>query len=108
LFSPLVLALAAVAPRDALLALCGVLIAAASAAAIQYWFRIKTKRSQFRRRQTSSRIALYAEALVTTGWAGVGALAALGTWLAVVSSLVVLFLLFGAWLLSPTHETQEI
>lgn len=107
LLSPLVLALAVVSPRDALIAFFCVMIAAASSSAIQYWFRIKTRRSQFRRRHASSRIALYAEALVTTGWSGVGALAVLGTWLAVASGVSVLFVLFGAWLLSPSREMQE-
>lgn len=108
LMSPLVLALAAVTPRIAFIAFCFVMIATASSAAIQYWFRIKTRRNQFRRRQTSSRLALYAEALVTTGWSGVGALAILGTGLAAASGVVVLVILFGAWLLSPSHKAQEV
>jgi ABC-2 type transport system permease protein len=108
LLSPLLLGLAAASPLDALIAFCGVMICATSAAAIQYWFRIRTNRSQFRRRQTSSRLALYAEALVTTGWAGAGALAILGTWLAVAPALLVLFLLLGAWLVSPSRQTADI
>lgn len=108
LLAPLVLALAAVAPRDAVLAFCGVMVAAASSAAIQYWFRVRTRRSQFRRRHTSSRLALYAEAVVTTGWAGVGALAVSGNSLAVVSGFLVLLILFGAWIMSPRHEAADI
>jgi ABC-2 type transport system permease protein len=42
---------------------------AASATAIQLWFRVQARRSQFRRRQTSSRIATFAEAFSSIGWA---------------------------------------
>ena len=83
-FAPFVVVLAIVAPFAALVALAGVAIAAGSATAIQYWFRTQARRSLFRRRQTSSRVATFAEALSSTGWAGTGALAATGTWLAVV------------------------
>jgi ABC-2 type transport system permease protein len=108
LFSPLLLALAIVSPREAAVAFCGAMTAAASAAAIQYWFRIRATRLQFHRRQTSSRLALYAEALTTTGWAGVGALAAVGAWAAVAASVgLLLLLLLGAWLVSPSRDRQE-
>ena len=39
--------------------------------------------AMFRRRQTASRLATFAEALSSTGWAGAGALAATGSWMAV-------------------------
>ncbi|MFO1198418.1 MAG: hypothetical protein U1E86_15745 [Burkholderiaceae bacterium] len=81
-FAPLALALALVAPMAALAACAGVAAAAASATAIQFRFRIQARRSQFRRRQTSSRIANFAEALASIGWAGCVALAIAGTWLA--------------------------
>jgi len=35
---------------------------------VQFRFRIQARRSQFRRRQTSSRIATFAEALSSIGW----------------------------------------
>ena len=50
-------------------------IAAASATAIQLWFRVQARRSQFRRRQTSSRLATFAEAFSSIGWAATAALA---------------------------------
>ena len=53
----------------------GVIIATVSAAAIQLWFRVQAKRSQFRRRQTSSRLATFAEAFCSIGWAATAALA---------------------------------
>lgn len=101
IFGPLVALLAVAAPIAALVALAGVVIAASSAMAIQYWFRIQSRRTYFRRRQTSSRIAIFAEALSSIGWAGTGALAATGTWLALIPGVLVLVILAGAWIISP-------
>jgi ABC-2 type transport system permease protein len=75
-FGPLIVGLAVVAPISALVTALAVAIAAASATSIQFWFSVQAKRSHFRRRQTSSRIATFAEALSSFSWAGVGALAA--------------------------------
>jgi ABC-2 type transport system permease protein len=102
-FVPLVLMLAAVAPFAALVSLVGVMVAAGSATAIQYWFRAQAKRSHFRRRQTSSRVATFAEALSSNGWAGAGALAATGTWLSVVPGVMVVAMLAGVWWISPAR-----
>jgi ABC-2 type transport system permease protein len=100
-FGPFVIALGIAAPFAALVALAGVVIAAGSATAIQFWFRTQARRSLFRRRQTSSRVATIAEALSSTGWAGTGALAATGTWLAVLPGVVVLAIVAGTWMISP-------
>jgi ABC-2 type transport system permease protein len=102
-FGPFVVMLAVAAPFAALVSLIGVVIAAGSATAIQYWFRTQARRSIFRRRQTSSRVATIAEALSSTGWAGTGALAATGTWLAVVPGVVMLAIVAGAWMISPAR-----
>ena len=64
IFGPLIVLLALVTPIGGLVALGGVAIAAGSSTAIQYWFRTQARRSLFRRRQTSSRIATLTEALV--------------------------------------------
>ena len=101
MFGPFVIALGIAAPFAALVALAGVVIAAGSATAIQFWFRTQARRSLFRRRQTSSRVATIAEALSSTGWAGTGALAATGTWLAVLPGVVVLAIVAGTWMISP-------
>ena len=106
IFCPFVAILAIGAPRAALVALAGVGIAAGSATAIQYWFRSQAKRSLFRRRQTSSRIATFAEALSSMGWAGTGALAATGTWLAVIPGVITGAIIAGAWLISPARGTS--
>ena len=75
LFAPLVMALVFASPLQAAVTAVGVIIAAASATAIQLWFRVQARRSQFRRRQTSSRIATFAEAFSSIGWAATTALA---------------------------------
>ncbi len=107
-FGPFVVALALFAPFAALVAALGVAIAAGSATAIQFWFRTQARRSLFRRRQVSSRIATFAEALASTGWAGTGALAAMGTGLAIIPGLIVLAILAGAWMISPVRSPSQI
>jgi ABC-2 type transport system permease protein len=62
-FTPFVVMLRATMPFAALVAFFGIAIAAGSATAIQFRFRAQARRSFFRRRQTSSRVATYAEAL---------------------------------------------
>ena len=108
IFAPFLLALAFVAPGAALVTLACVLIAAGSATAIQYWFRTQARRGLFRRRQTASRVATFAEALSSTLWAGTGALAAAGIWLAVLPALLVLLILGGVWLISPARHPASV
>jgi ABC-2 type transport system permease protein len=99
--SPLILGLALTAPLQALVAAGGILIAAASATLIQLWFKTQAKRSHFRRRQTSSRVATFAEAFSSITWAATAGLAATGNWLALVPGLAAFGILAGAWLISP-------
>jgi ABC-2 type transport system permease protein len=101
IFAPLVLVLAIASPWHAVVTGLGVIIAAASATAIQLWFRTQAKRSQFRRRQVSSRIATFAEAFSSIGWAATAAVAAVSLWLAIAPALITLALLGGARYLSP-------
>jgi len=107
-FSPFVVALAIGAPFAGLVVLVGVVVSAGSATAIQYWFRTQARRSIFRQRQTSSRVATFAEALSSIGWAGTGALAATGTWAAVVPGAVVLAMVAGAWMISPARGAAAV
>ncbi len=101
LFAPLIAALAFAATWPALVAAAGVLIAAAAATLIQLCFRSQARRSLFRRRQVSSRIATFAEAFSSIAWAGCSALAAGGTWLALFPAVIALGILLGVWLISP-------
>lgn len=106
-FGPFVVALAVVAPMSALVTGLGVATAAASATFIQFWFRVQAKRSHFRRRQTSSRIATFAEALSSCSWAGAGGLAAASSWLAAVPGLIALAIVTGAWIISPAKSSPR-
>ena len=79
----------------------GIIVAAASATAIQLWFRAQAKRSQFRRRQTSSRVATFAEAFSSIAWAGAAALAAVDPLFAVGPAAFALGVLFIARAMRP-------
>ena len=104
LFAPLVLALVFASPMQAAVTACGVAVAAASATAIQLWFRVQARRSQFRRRQTSSRLATFAEAFSSIGWAATAALALAIPLAAAISGLMTAGLLAATWKLSPRRE----
>ena len=87
-FLPFVAAIALMSLWHAAVAVLGIIAASAAAIAIQHFFRTQAKRSHFRRRQTSSRAATFAEAFSSIAWAGTAALAAAGTWLAVIAGTV--------------------
>src|SRR5260370_14584458 len=88
IFAPLVAALLFASPMQAAATALGVAIASVSATAIQLWFRVQARRSQFRRRQTSSRLATFAEAFSSIGWAATAALALAIPVAAVISGLM--------------------
>ena len=102
-FAPLV----AVLMLDALFAglVCGfgILLAAAAATMIQLCFRVQARRSQFRRRQTSSRVATFAEAFSSIAWAATAALAAAETWAALGTAAIAFGILAGVWIISPSR-----
>ncbi|NEU97129.1 permease [Bradyrhizobium uaiense] len=100
-FAPLVAALIFASPQQAAVTAIAIVIATASAAAVQLWFRAQAKRSQFRRRQTSSRIATFAEAFSSIGWAATAALALTIPGAALVSGILTLVTLAIAWKISP-------
>jgi ABC-2 type transport system permease protein len=101
IFAPLVIALAFASLFAAIICSLGVLIAAAAATYIQLCFRVQARRSQFRRRQTSSRIATFAEAFSSIGWAATSALAANGSILALFPAVIALGILAGVRLIAP-------
>jgi len=100
-FGPAVAVLAIVDPMLGLVAFLGIATAAASATLIQFWFRAQVKRSLFRRRHVSSRIATFAEAFSSITWSGAGALALVNPLLAIVPGGAALVVLAGAWSISP-------
>jgi ABC-2 type transport system permease protein len=100
-FLPFVAAIALMSPWHAAVTVVGIIVASAAAIAIQYFFRTQAKRSHFRRRQTSSRAATFAEAFSSIAWAGAAALAAAGTWLAAIAAMFAIAVLLVARLISP-------
>jgi ABC-2 type transport system permease protein len=100
-FLPFVAAVAFLSPIHALVSAIGITVASASATLIQLWFRTQAKRSQFRRRQISSRMATFAEAISSITWAATAALAAAGSWLALAPAAVAVATLIGTRLISP-------
>jgi ABC-2 type transport system permease protein len=104
IFAPLVAALAIASPIQAAVTAIFVVIATVSAAAIQLWFRVQAKRSQFRRRQTSSRVATFAEAFCSIGWAATAILAVTIPIAAVISGAMTALMLAATWKISPRRE----
>src|SRR6185437_2407526 len=103
-FAPFIFAVAFASVWAALVAGSGALIAAASATLVQLCFRTQARRSQFRRRQTSSRIATFAEAFSSIAWAAAAALTAAGTWLALFPAVIAVAILAGVkWISPPNH-----
>ncbi|MGI9478218.1 MAG: permease [Hyphomicrobiaceae bacterium] len=97
---PLVLAMAAFAPYEAIVTAIGVTCASASAITIQLWFRGPAKRAHFRYRQTASRAATLSEAFSSLTWAGATALFAAGMSIGILFVVLALLVLLMAWLLS--------
>ncbi len=101
MFAPLVAVLVFASPLQAAVTAFGVVTAAASATAIQLWFRVQARRSQFRRRQTSSRLATFAEAFSSIGWAATAALVLSIPVAAVITGLMTAAILAATWKISP-------
>ncbi|HLH92828.1 MAG TPA: permease [Xanthobacteraceae bacterium] len=98
-FAPFLVGLALAAPYEGSVAAVGVALAASSATAVQFWFRAQAKRSHFRRRQTSSRMATIAEAFASITWAATAALAAAGLSIAVLPAVcAVAVLALARWM----------
>jgi ABC-2 type transport system permease protein len=104
IFAPLIAALTFASPLQAAVTASGVIVAAASATAIQLWFRVQARRSQFRRRQTSSRLATFAEAFSSIGWAATAALALSMPIAGLVSGLMTAAIVAATWKISPRRE----
>ncbi|MDB5512129.1 MAG: permease [Enterovirga sp.] len=100
--APLLVGVALLSPVVALVATVGIALAAASSTAIQLWFRSQAKRSNFRRRQTASRIATFSEAFSSILWACAAAFAAHGVWvLSAILGLICAAALLGVRAMSP-------
>jgi ABC-2 type transport system permease protein len=104
LFAPLVMVLLFASPQQAAITAVGVIVAAASATAIQLWFRVQARRSQFRRRQTSSRLATFAEAFSSIGWAATTALALSLPLAALITGSMTTAIVAVTWKFSPRRD----
>lgn len=104
IFAPLIAALALAAPMQAAVTAIGVIVATVSATAIQLWFRVQAKRRQFRRRQTSSRIATFAEAFSSIGWAATAALTLAAPFAAGISGALTAAIMAATWKISPRRD----
>ena len=103
-FAPLVVALVFASPLQAAITALGVMIASVSATAIQLWFRVQARRSQFRRRQTSSRLATFAEAFSSIGWAATAAMVLALPLAALITGAITAGILAATWKISPRRE----
>ncbi|MBR0716747.1 permease [Bradyrhizobium liaoningense] len=104
IFAPLIAALAFASVNQAAITAGAIFISAACAIAIQLWFRVQAKRSQFRRRQTSSRLATFAEAFSSIGWAASAALLLAIPIAGLVSGLITASLVAATWKFSPRRD----
>lgn len=100
-FAPLVLGLLFFSLNVAIIAAGAILASAVSAIAIQLWFRSQFKRSQFQRRHASSRVATLSEAFSSITWAAASAIAAAGSWTALVVVAIAFGILFVVRRISP-------
>jgi ABC-2 type transport system permease protein len=104
IFTPLIAALALVSGHMAAVAALATIVAAASATSIQLWFRVQARRSQFRRRQTSSRIATFAEAFSSIGCAATAVMTLLLPVAGLFSGILTAGIVALAWKLSPSRD----
>lgn len=101
-FGPFVAAMALVSPADAMIAGIGVIASGMAATLVQVWFRAQAKRRYFRRRQTSSRVATFAEAFSSITIAATAGLAAAGAGIfAAITCLLAIAVLGAARLVAP-------
>ena len=102
--APMLIALAFASVKLATVAAFGIGASALSAILIQIWFRTQASRGAFRRRQTSSRIATFAEAFSSILWAGTAGLAVAGARFAPVLALVAIGMLALTWMIRPRPD----
>ena len=91
---------------QAAIAALGIFASSSSSIAIQLWFRAQAKRSDFRRRHTSSRIATIAEALLSITWAATSGIAVAGSFLSLMVAGFAFFLLWCVWRVSPARAAH--
>jgi len=107
--APLLALTALLSVEDALITAVGIALSAASATAIQMWFRAQARRSMFRRRQVSSRAATLSEAFASILWAASAAVWAGGSWLlALGPAVLAMLVLLLAWAIRPVATDNRM
>jgi ABC-2 type transport system permease protein len=101
IFTPFLLGILTHSWTMALICAISILVAASSSTLIQIWFRSQARRRYFRRRQTSSRIATFAEAFSSVAWASAAAVAANESWYWIAPAIVAILVLAGTWTIRP-------
>ena len=93
-------------PTVCLIAVVTIADSLVSAKMILLWFRMQAKRSNFGRRQTSSRVATVAEALSSIPWAGTAGLWIAGPTLTILVIAFIGIILFLTRLISQSRSTE--
>jgi ABC-2 type transport system permease protein len=101
IFAPFLIGVLSHSWTMAVIIAVGILVAAFSSTLIQIWFRSQARRRYFRRRQTSSRIATFAEAFSSVAWASAAAVAANESWFWIAPAIVAMLVLAGAYCIRP-------
>ncbi len=103
-FAPFLAAIALISLVQAAVAAIGIAAAGIASTAIQLWFRAQAKRSHFRRRQISSRLATFAEAFSSITIAATAGFAAAGSGFALLAGLIAVAILGGVRMLAPGNR----
>ena len=104
--APLIVLTAFMSVQAAWIAAICIMASVVSATAIQLWFKAQAKRTNFRRRQTSSRMATMAEAFSSILWAGTAGLWIAGSVFAIGLGAMVMLILGLTWWMSPARQPQ--
>lgn len=104
---PITLILAFTAPKALLICVTTIIAAVFCSTLIQLWYRTQAKRSNFRKRQTSSKFATIAEAFSSILWAATAFLAYINLVLAAFIVPLIAALLGFTWWLSPAKSSAR-
>jgi ABC-2 type transport system permease protein len=105
--APLIVMTAILSAKAAVIGMICVLASVLNATMIQLWFKSQSKRSNFRRRQTSSKMATISEAFSSILWAGTAGIWIAGSWVAMVTAVIVFVILFVTWWISPARQNAN-
>ncbi|MES1180221.1 MAG: permease, partial [Hyphomicrobium sp.] len=99
--APFVIGMAFLSMTSAVAAAAAIAAASVSAIIIQLWFKSTARRSQFRRRQTATKLATFSEAFSSIFWAAAAGFAAASSWFALAFVALALATLWLTSLIKP-------